>query len=90
MDDAAERAGLEIFRAVHWDDHAPFVARAVVDGVAASLAIEAEADRSATRTTSRARMEGILGIVQAIATSSGLMRMSSTGNGWPWACRLSR
>ena len=29
-------------------------------------------------------------VLQAIATSRGLMRISSTGSGSPWACRLSR
>jgi len=39
VNDPAKRTGLEVFGAVHGDDDAAFVAVAIIDGVAAALAV---------------------------------------------------
>jgi hypothetical protein len=48
---------------VHWDDDAPLVGGAIIDGMAAPLTIEHEADRLAMRTTSRALTDGGWGML---------------------------
>jgi hypothetical protein len=88
-DDAAQGTRLEIVSSVHGNHHAFSIGCAIKDGVTSTLAIKNKTKRLRNSHGVTGTNRGELAHA-GIATSMGLIRMSSTGGISLWAIMLSR